>query len=232
MQIAAAGLDGWAFLEFRRLLLRIFSVIGVRGSVMSWVSGARSQWYPHSLKTKDVRPPENMAFAKGNDDFNPPFLGVIFSSYIGLCGCWCKHFKSVLGIITWWKAVMLMGMSWWLLPYIGEMFINIGFLITWTKDNYLRFFQTWLGLFTFQKLSFWLQHPETISWWQGVMLAVVLLPLHYQASSCQSFTIDSDGLGFIDSYDGRLTRIPKCWISWVSLILESQHETAIGWGLG
>lgn len=35
MQIAAAGLDGWAFLEFRRLLLRIFSVIGVRGGVMS-----------------------------------------------------------------------------------------------------------------------------------------------------------------------------------------------------
>lgn len=39
MQIAAAGLDGWAFLEFRRLLLRIFSVIGVRGGVMSWVKG-------------------------------------------------------------------------------------------------------------------------------------------------------------------------------------------------
>ena len=27
-QICAAGLDGWAFLEFRRLIWRIFSVIG------------------------------------------------------------------------------------------------------------------------------------------------------------------------------------------------------------
>jgi len=27
-QMAAAGLDGWAFLEFRRLIWRIFSVIG------------------------------------------------------------------------------------------------------------------------------------------------------------------------------------------------------------
>jgi len=33
-EIAAAGLDGWAFLEFRRLLLRIFSVIGVMLAVV------------------------------------------------------------------------------------------------------------------------------------------------------------------------------------------------------
>ena len=40
-----------------------------------------------SLKTKDVRPLKIWRFTKGNDDFNQQFLGVIFSSYVGLCGC-------------------------------------------------------------------------------------------------------------------------------------------------
>lgn len=171
--------------------------------------------------------PENMPITKGILHFRCYLLDLHWTVWMLM-----QAFQISPGNITWWKAVMLMGMSWCILPYIGEMFINIGFLFIWTKDDDLRFFQMWLCLFTFQKLSFWLQPPETISWWQGVMLAVVLLPLHYQAPSCQSFTIDSDGFRFIDSYDGRLTRIPKCWISWVSLILEAQHETAIGWGLG
>ena len=42
-EVAAAGLDGWAFLEFRRLLWRIFSVIGTVLSAvllpMHWQAG-------------------------------------------------------------------------------------------------------------------------------------------------------------------------------------------------
>ena len=144
-----------------------------------------------------------------------------------------QTFRISLGNITWLKALKMKGFSWWLLPYtiiyVGEMFINLVF--SWTKDHDLRFFHLNVARFFSPSKNQFLTSARsgTLSWWQGVMLAIVLLPLHYQALSCQSFTMNSRGLYFIDSCDGRLTRIPRCWISWVSLILEAQHETAIGW---
>ena len=185
-----------------------------------------------SLKTKDVQPLKIWRFTKGNDDFNQQFLGVIFSTYIGLCGCWCKHFKSVLGIITWWKAVMLMGMSWWLLPYIGEMFINIWFSLHMNKGWWFAFLSNVARFVHLPKTEFLTSAPGddflVARCDVGRGITAIALPGTELPKFHDWFRW---GLRFIDSYD-RLTRIPKCWISWVSLILESQHETAIGWGLG
>ena len=76
---------------------------------------------------------------------------------------------------------------------------QLGFLMN--KDHDLRFFHLNVARFFSPSNNQFLISARSgiLPWWQGVMLAVVLLPLHYQALSCQSFTMNSHGLRFIDS---------------------------------
>lgn len=78
------GLLGVSPLAFAYLLSHRPGVLCREGSQVS------------SLKTKSDGP-WKYAITKGNYNFNQPFLGVIFSSYIGPCGCWRKHLTSILG---------------------------------------------------------------------------------------------------------------------------------------